>query len=377
MILSSGIDSIYLSVCATLHEPEKIYSYLADLKKKSVELNEDQVGSFDENFFFKVHKTGSKGYEYVLLSNEYCFKIMKTQSSIIPNILIEIRSEKLWGIGLKESVKEALKIINAIVTRVDWVKISRIDLCCDYLMKKQDWNLDILKKKVTRAKKKQIYLDEADELTGISIGSGPLMLRMYDKEKEIIKSGKEWFYEIWKIEKGTVPEDSLILRIEFQVRRDILKEFCISEIDDVYEALNALWAYFTKEWFKILKVNGITQKNNKDRQEIETYWEVIQSTTFNNEYKEIKRIKNAIGEIDVKKISKRIISQLAHLMAAEIYLLDLERKPMFANYNHNDAIMVLEREIPRIIKPEEFWGKVKKWLIQYDRVREYTDEVPF
>jgi hypothetical protein len=374
MILSSGLDSIYLSLSVTLINSEKVYSYLSDLKNKSCELDEEQVGSFDGQYYFKVKKTGRRGYEYVMDSNEYSICLMKTEKLGMPNILIEVRSEKLWSIGLQESVKESIKIIQDISKKIDWVKVSRIDLCADMIMKKNDWNLEILNKMVTRARKSDTH-HEKGELTGLSIGGGSIMLRIYDKEREIKKSNKLWFYEVWKIKEDELPEDNLIIRVEYQIRSDVLRAFEIVEVGDVYSVLNALWSYLTREWFKILVEKGSSQRH-KDYQEIEPYWQLIQNVTFNDEYKEIERIKDVIYEMDRKKITKDIINKLALLMSVEIYICELSRKP-FTAWNYKDAIIVLEREIPRIIEEDEFSEMIKKRLIKYDRVNKYTDEVPF
>jgi hypothetical protein len=371
MILINGIDSIYFSIKGKYRIPDKLYLYLDKLKEKSIKDKEDQQGSFDGKYFFQVMPRGSRGYEYILYSNEYCFKLMRTENEMMPNILLEIRSEKLWSIGLTKSVKEALKIIDEVIFQLDWVKISRVDMCCDCLIDKEKWKGDIIENKQSRAKRKYYYYD-CDELEGLSIGSGSLVLRIYDKEKEIKKSGKEWFYNVWQINKDEVPEDKKIIRFEYQVRRELLKTFLISELDDLNESINSLWAYLTKDWFKILK----NKERHADRQEVEDFWIEIQNVIFDGDYKEIKKMKRSNNRIESDKLIKEILKKMSLLQACEVIFHNMEREPSEVYWGLDDAVSVLIRGASKVLKEGDFEDMVKKRLIKYDRV-DYADEVPF
>jgi hypothetical protein len=371
MILTYGIDSIYLSICAAFIDSAKIYEYLDDLKRKSKELKINQVGSFDGEYFFEVFDYGSRGYEYILNSNDFCFKVMRTDSKVMPNILLEIRSEILWAIKLKKSVNKALEIIRAITSNIEWVKISRVDICCDSLLDEKILSLGLMKKKRTRAKKTDPHFD-GDELEGITFGRGILKLRVYDKAKEIKKSNKQWFYTVWGLNEADIPKGKKIIRFEFQVMRDVLKSFLISEIDDLYECLNSLWGYLVNDWFFILK----KKSTNPDYQEVADFWKELQGIVFEDSVKEIKKIKNVVNEIDQKRLSKDILNKMALLMASEIVKIDLEREPTEFYWDYDYAFKVWLREVDKFSAPNAFEGMVKKRLIKYDRVQ-YSDEVPF
>jgi hypothetical protein len=70
-----------------------------------------------------------------------------------------------------------------------------------------------------------------------------LLCRIYDKAKEAGTTGKEWFLKLWKL-------DQLldIWRIEFQLRRSVLKQFGIDTLEDLIQRSGGVWAELTSSW---------------------------------------------------------------------------------------------------------------------------------
>lgn len=70
-----------------------------------------------------------------------------------------------------------------------------------------------------------------------------IRLILYDKSKEIAHSNKNWLYQIWGIE-----PPACVWRVEFRLKREVLRQFRIYGIDDLLESLAGIWTYLTTEW---------------------------------------------------------------------------------------------------------------------------------
>ena len=99
--------------------------------------------------------------------------------------------------------------------------------------------------KVGKAQKTNQHMN-GDLLETFYVGekTSPLQMRLYNKSVKIKKDGSEerWLL-IWFTED---PEN--VWRIEFQIRRAVLKQFRINTIDDLQKQKADLWKYVTGEW---------------------------------------------------------------------------------------------------------------------------------
>ena len=213
-----------------------------------------------------------RGYEWLLSNNLLTLKIGNWLRPISrPSILVEIRSETLWRLGVKETISALKSILEHYGASDIQIKPSRVDLCIDILINHESWNMNLIKLKVTRAHKSALYFDQ-DVLTGISIGKGKLSARLYDKPLEIKQQSKKlWMYDIWGI--NEVSEEAKIIRIEFQIRRECLKDLNIETIDCLFKFKNNLWAYCSKKWLKFRTNPG---KHHTQRKTL-PFWDLVQS----------------------------------------------------------------------------------------------------
>ena len=62
-------------------------------------------------------------------------------------------------------------------------------------------------------------------------------------------------YDVWKIKE--VPEGKKIIRIEFQLRREVLKEASLKKPVDLFQKIDKAWAYCTKKWLKFQDRPGL------------------------------------------------------------------------------------------------------------------------
>ena len=84
---------------------------------------------------------------------------------------------------------------------------------------------------VTRSRKAAYYTGSGC-LETYYVGSkgAPILLRLYDKGKEVVVNNKEWFKKLWGID-----DIENVWRVEYQLRRGALKQFSINTIDDLKE----------------------------------------------------------------------------------------------------------------------------------------------
>jgi len=138
---------------------------------------------------------------------------------------------------------------------------------------------------VTRARKKQIYYD-GNEITGFNFGfGGDISCRIYNKSLKSKEKKIKWRPVIWN-NNGYSKNMGDVWRIEFQLKREILKQFNVNSPDEVFYSLNSIWKYCTHEWFSV-RIKGTD--NTKSRWIIEKWWNLLSELEFNSFGKEVVR----------------------------------------------------------------------------------------
>ena len=102
---------------------------------------------------------------------------------------------------------------------------------------------------VKRSKKRAIH-EECDQVTGISFGSGnEVSARLYDKTREILKSGKDYMKPLWALEGWD--GKAQVWRMEFQIRREGLPLEMLGAAGEVLRCNGTLWRYLCDEWLRL------------------------------------------------------------------------------------------------------------------------------
>lgn len=275
-VLAYGIDSLYLSL--DVHwESEALFEYLESLKEQAKEVGESAPGDITghkdgQRWRFCVHEYGANGYGWKLESKDMTMLVggwAKPKSR--PSILVEFRSEFLWKYGPEWCVDFVTGLISKNGGKHIVVKPSRLDLCVDLLVPEEEWSMDLFEYRVTHARKGGIHFD-GKTMSGMSIGRGKFSARIYDKALEIKqKSKKYWMYDVWKID--AVPKGMRVIRVEFQLRREAIKEFGAQLIEDLFEKVEEVWAYLTQKWLKFRTRPGLHHTQRKTRD----FWTAVQN----------------------------------------------------------------------------------------------------
>ena len=211
-------------------------------------------------------------YRYHLKFPEYhCFIAISQFAKQSPNIYLSFTSEALhWELSEKELIELATRDIESLGGVVNQHKISRCDLYADFRIP-GGLNLEFLRSHmVGKANKTNQYMN-GDLLETFYAGEkhSPLQLRLYNKSVKIKQDGSaERWLLIWFTDD---PEN--VWRIEFQIRRSILKQYKINSIDDLRNEKADLWQYMTGEWFSLRYQNN----ENQSRRTIHEFWKIVQS----------------------------------------------------------------------------------------------------
>lgn len=340
------------------------FNYLDELKEKAKQNSIDYQGqlkhfNLNEIFPFTIKSHGTKGFSWILTGHDFTYKIANSnEPSSRPNAMIEIRSEALWRLGAENILNISLKIIEANGGNIVEAKPSRVDLCLDFLMPNKKWSHNLLKYTVTRATDCAPYYRNKN-LTGIRIGKGDISARLYDKPLEIEQQSKKyWMYDIWGIQE--IPEKKKIIRIEFQLRRGVLQNLKINSIHDLFQNINGIWAYCTKNWLKFQDRPGLhhTQRSTfKWYEEIQNGFRGVQGAS--------PLVRDKAVSMDKKKLIQQVNGLIQSLHAIEQEENNVDRnEPVKIEDCLNSYVNELKRNSPN---PSEVKDRITKKRAKYHR----------
>lgn len=252
-ILCANVDTLHLSLNIVWKETD-FFERLADIKQAAETEGREKAALFvspskEKEFLFNVKGHGAKGYEWILDNSEYLLNIGNWyEPKSRPSVMVYIKSETLWLQGPKQAVKNILAFISEQKGIIRDVKLSRVDLCMDTLFPENLWEKNIFDYRVTQSTYGAMHFYHT-HLTGITFGKGVLSARLYDKFIEIKQSSqKTWMFEIWGYDQP--PKGKKIIRIEFQVRREAIKQLGLDKYSDLFRLQKNLWKYCTGVWLK-------------------------------------------------------------------------------------------------------------------------------
>ena len=270
--LTCGIDTLDVGFYVTWGENWEELSQDFDGRKSCAQGSEGNlidIPGIRPHIFYAGGK--APNYRYHIKFPEYhCFISIAESASRSPNIYISFTSEALhWELSEIELIELVTHDIESFGGHVTEHKISRCDLYADFRIP-GGLNLEFLKSHMVGKAKHTSHFMNGDLLETFYVGqkSSPIQLRIYDKEKEIKKKGNEerWLL-IWFVDD---PKD--VWRIEFQIRRTILKQYQIDSINDLRNKKADLWKYVTGEWFSLRCLDN----ENQARRSIHQFWKKVQ-----------------------------------------------------------------------------------------------------
>jgi hypothetical protein len=302
-IMLQGVDTLYIGWLVDIDK--ETLDILADLKEKARDLGKPQnVGKFGD-YYFNIRGNGAQRYSYILENDLMQIKVNKMPvGGTYPNVRVEFRSSYLWDNGPDYCHNEVRAIIDSYLGEIIEEKISRVDFCVD-VMGLHDFfqNYDRLKRKVISKARTRKVVETNKDINALTIGSrkSKIYARIYDKSLEIKQTKKKmWFYDLWQLSEGIIKLSQLlgaffqdcnkrfifstyifdlmekavlenVWRVEFELKREILKEFRVKTYQDLKAYAGDMWNYLTGDWLSIRKEDN----ENISRRSVFKFWEKI------------------------------------------------------------------------------------------------------
>ncbi len=208
---------------------------------------------------FSLRQYGSSsGYPLVLDHPHFTIECGEFNS---PAFFVTFRSQALWEHGAKALHEVFLTwagSVDLLVIRPE--SLSRVDFTFDYWLSAVDFNADHV---VSQSSKESQYREDG-RLQTLNFGKSDVVLRIYDKIAEIAQqSDKVWFFELWGVREG-------VWRIEWQVRKDVLRRFGIRTFQDLFDGQADVLRYLASE-HDSLRVP--TSDSNRSRWPLHPLWQ--------------------------------------------------------------------------------------------------------
>lgn len=326
-MLLKGIDTLEFGL--DVKDYTSNFSSLIDtlqiLKESNQQSGKEQIIDIN-NLSLKVHRNGIPFYSYKLSCNDFFIFFMEKEMKGNPPIKVKFMSSYLWSYGYKQAIKNFIDWLNIFRITITNTRISRLDICVD-TDECQFIEADT-KGIVTRAKGKTNYFADQSYtqgklFSGFSVGRGNVHARIYNKSLEINSSQKNWFQEIW-YSNGWLNE-TVVWRVEFQVRRPVLKEMKINSFDDLDKKLDQLWTYLTTKWLQIKQPssNSVTRWRTKRK------WLIIEKAGI--QHNPLPLIREKVKEGNLQRLLDQTAGLIISIAAAGNYnnlniTLDITRK---------------------------------------------------
>lgn len=194
-----------------------------------------------------------------------------------PTAWVEIGSQVLMSCGgLWPAWMEFKNLLEALGGYVMWNKLSRVDLCVDL---PGCYVGDIVRlvqggQAVGRPRKKQ-YFQDGERWTGVTVGHGDVLVRMYDKAYEVqIARPDPRKQELLESYRWGGPQEKAT-RVEFQLRREALRSLKINSISDYFIDRVKVLNYLTSDWFRLVASVPDRENHNTTRAEVHPFWDSV------------------------------------------------------------------------------------------------------
>lgn len=266
--LASGVDALYLTGKCTV--PADLFDALESARAVAGERREEvplRVGGE----VFRVGWGPLNRWRFRLL-HRHALVGMSTSSSI-PGLYVQPTAEFIHAVGVDGVMDWCVSTFGRALGWIDW-QVSRVDLFADV----QGWGVsaDDRRDFVARAKARRTY-EQDDDLTGLQWGEGgAIMCRIYDKTRESANKGTDWWPSVWG---EAFDPTKRVVRVEFQVRRDALREFSLNSPADVLASRRVLWEHLTGKWLSLREPSAAD--SNRSRWPVAEPWSFIQAADLN------------------------------------------------------------------------------------------------
>jgi hypothetical protein len=319
-VLWSGIDTLEAFFRGNLREglAEKLQQAKeqAQAEEMSVPF---QIG--DQLLF--VAPTGVKPWAWLLTSEDLHLRLSASRK-------VPTASTRLTARGLVTQGHEALYDLAASLAGQFGARteggLSRLDLAVDF--QGFEPTLAEMEAVVCSASFRPVYPNLKKPET-FQFGKGDIVVRIYNKTKELAKSGKTWLEAVWYEHPDYDPTEA-VWRFEVQYRRKMLKQLCCTQVADAFAHLSGLLGY-ALYWCELRVPEG----ENRTRWAVDPRWDELRAATFAG--KPLPRVKEEARAVSFAQVAPQVVGLLVS-GAAGAGIWELE-----------EAFTVCEREANRYL----------------------------
>lgn len=294
-LLRTGIDSLYLTFRGELNDDAsdrliKLKQLAQSERASNASLSQYEI----DGHLFEVMGNGRNPYAFILDDANYRIEIAKKGAKLIPMAYCRISSEVLTILGPDKAVQHLTRLISKLGAIEGVPNVSRVDICADFYTQ-----VDLAGIQESEFVTKARSIDRhsvSRNFSGFSFAvRSPLSARLYNKSLEMAcKIDRPYLRELW-IDSGWDGEQE-VWRMEFQFRRQALRELGVVTYHQLTKALSGLWVHSTKIWLKHTEPSStdLTQT----RWPCSPFWVTLQQATWEHTtQKHLSRVKLERGRI--------------------------------------------------------------------------------
>lgn len=240
------------------------------------------------------------------------------------NVFFELRGSACLRDGiphLLERIDHLLKIWNGTVGNT-WV--SRVDLCADVP------GLDMAEaakafaaQRYVRCTSKAVLYYNKHQLETLVIGAkgADCQCRIYNKLAELAKDKGRW--EAYKTHALGGEDVQCLTRIEFQLRREKLRELHVVSLGDLLGSIERLCGYLSWKWIRFTPSDKEVNRTNTTRSGVAEWWQAVRGhfEVWSREWQSVKTVKRVGAGTNAAKMVAQAIGCLKR--AAAETLIDL------------------------------------------------------
>jgi hypothetical protein len=300
-LLLSGLDTVdcayYLRGSNDCRLDFAALSLLREEQQASKRPEQATISLGGTDFLLSPRGTAS-GYPYLMENAEMRIQFGEFNN---PGFFVNFRSYALWHKGaqvLHREFSQWAETMGLAPGRSEG--LSRVDFAFDFHLPSIDFDENSF---VTQASKDAQHRKDRRVQT-FRFGEGDIVLRIYDKSAEIREANaKTWFHALW----GGVVDN--VWRVEFQVRKDVLKRFGLRTFQDLFDGSGDVLRFLVHE-HTTLRVHQ--NDSNRSRWPIHPLWAMLQEHVLTLQ---------AQGVVRELKPDERLTEQLWRLaIAVEGYI---------------------------------------------------------
>ncbi len=333
-VVAVGIDTLNLTYEA--HFADDTFAELEEYREQARRRRDDGISepvivNFDAIPFIVMPGAHAPFRHLLEAPERFAISIGKRNLTGTPNVRVEVRSHFLWAecyVAAVRSVRSLLDWLTSVNAQTGEVtpdselrprieRISRLDLTVDFQGAPPDGSdLEVVRIR-SRGRSLTRYGRPGRSFDGYSIGQDQLRVRLYNKTKEITKSGKVWFHAVWH--RRGFDSGAPVWRLEAQLRGGVLGELGARvDFDHVVSQLDAVWQYVVgapgekRGW---MSLRTQVDDPNPSRWPIAPTWHALQSVVFRSESEPAARAAKKAN--DVELLRRQISGNLSSLAALE------------------------------------------------------------